>query len=159
MTETAAATNGSGEFDVGALVNLIVPFEFPYEGSTLKGRWYKYKTTTPEYARQTQEQQNQRIEKYLSLENQIQATKDRRAQARLLKEKQALDEQYQRTNYAWLADAIVEWNATDKGQPIPVDVIRLDSFPLPFMLALAEHLEASRHADKNPTSSDSLSGD
>lgn len=147
----AEETNADASvFDVSALVNLIVPFEFPFEGSTLKGTWLKYGTTTPDYAKRIRKAQQERLEKYAAIETKLKATKDRRAQLKLIKDKEKLDQEYQRVEYSWLADAIQTWNAVDKGEPIPIEAIRLDGFPLPFMVALADHLENSR-TDKNPT--------
>jgi hypothetical protein len=146
--------NGGGFFDVDWLTNLVVPFEFEFEGHKLKGRWYKYKTTTPMWARGLRERQTQRLERYTEIENELRPaieSKDRRAQARLIAEKTKLDEEYQRASYLWLADAIVEWNAVDAAKtPIPIDVLRFDGFPLPFMVSLGQYLEDSR-TDKNPT--------
>lgn len=149
MSESQNGADAS-VFDIGALRELVVPFEFSFEGGVLKGEWRKYGTTTPTYAREQRDAQNKRIEKFAEIERGLKATKDRKVQLKLIKDKTALEEEYQRVEYSWLADAITKWNATDQGQPVPIEAMRLDGFPLPFMIALAQHLEDSR-VDKNPT--------
>ncbi len=145
------------QFDIDAITELIVSFEFEFEGQKLKGRWYKYKTTTPQWAADRVERYNQRLERFIEISNTLKTTKDTKLILKLNKEKTELQEESQRAQYDWLADAIVEWNATSKGQAIPIKAIRLKSFPAPFMVALGEHLEADR-AGENPLSSDSSSG-
>lgn len=150
------AQNGAG-FDIGAITDLVVPFEFSFEGQTLKGRWYKYRTTTPQWATDRARRYTERLERFVEIKQQLKTTKNTKQILKLTREKDRLEDEAQRAQYDWLADAIVEWNATSHGQPIPVEAIRLASFPVPFMVALGQHLEADR-AGENPTLSDSSNG-
>lgn len=146
---SAASSNGAS-FDVDALTNLIVPFEFPFEGQKLTGHWLKYKTTTPDHIRERREAYMQRLERFAALEEQVKLSADPNEVVTLQKEKNDLQEEAQRIRYSWIADAIVDWNATSQGQPIPVDVLRMSGFPLPFLVALGDHLAGTRTGE-NPT--------
>lgn len=154
MDEALTKTNGdsSAVFDIDAITEMIVPFEFPFEGSVLKGRWYKYKTVTPDWAAARSKRFNDRVERFIEIREEIKGARDTAALKKLNKEKSELEDEAQRAQYDWLADAIVEWNAVGKGGPIPVESIRLKSFPIPFMVALGQHLEKDRSGE-NPTSS------
>jgi hypothetical protein len=158
MTDQIAQTNGNTAiaptFDIDAITEMIVPFEFEFEGSKLIGKWYKYKTVTPEWAADRARRFNERMERFAEVYKQIKSTKDTALLVKLNKEKQELEDEAARAQYDWIADAITEWNAVSKGGPVPVESIRLKSFPIPFMVALAQHLEKDR-AGENPTSSDS----
>lgn len=157
-TEATAANNGNGgTFDIEAITDLIVPFEFPFEGSVLKGHWYKYKTTTPEWAANMTRRFNERLERFVKIREEMKGAKDTALILKLNKEKSELEDEAARAQYDWLADAIVDWNATGKGGPIPIESIKLKSFPVPFMVALGQHLERDRSGE-NPTLSDSQSG-
>lgn len=149
-------TNGNGVFDVGWLRDLIVPFEFEFEGHKLSGTWRKYATTTPAWGQRVREEQAKRLERYAQLLEELRTAKGRAA-TKLMTEKEQLDDAYQRAQYSWLTDAVVTWNAVDQGQPLPIESMKMDGFPLPFLTALGKHLEDSR-TDKNPTSSDSSNG-
>jgi hypothetical protein len=155
--DTAATNGNAGTFDIDAITELIVPFEFPFEGSILKGHWYKYKTTTPEWASERSKRFQTRLERFLDIKQQLQATKDTALILKLSKEKAELEDEAARAQYDWLADAIVDWNAVGKGGPVPIESMRLKSFPTPFMVALGQHLEKDRSGE-NPTLSDSQSG-
>lgn len=156
--DLTAATNGNaGTFDIDAITDLIVPFEFPFEGSVLKGRWYKYKTTTPDWAATRSRRFQERLERFIEIREQLKTTKDTALILKLSKDKAQLEDEAQRAQYDWLADAIVEWNAVGKSGPVPIESMRLKSFPVPFMVALGQHLEKDRSGE-NPTSSDSQSG-
>jgi hypothetical protein len=146
--------NGTAVFDIDAITELIVPFEFPFEGSVLKGRWFKYKTVTPEWAAIRSKRFNDRVERFIEISAEMKSSRDTTLLKKLNKEKSELEDEAQRAQYEWLADAIVEWNAVGKGGPIPIESIRLKSFPIPFMVALGQHLEKDRSGE-NPTSSDS----
>lgn len=147
-TQTTAAQNGAAEVcDIDAITDLIVPFEFPFEGHTLKGRWYKYKTTTPEWATERGKRFNERLERFVEIRAQMKATSDAALILKLNKEKSELEAEAQRAQYDWLASAITEWNAVGKNGPIPIESIRLKSFPVPFMVALGQHLEADRSGE------------
>lgn len=148
----------NGAFDIDGLTDLIVPFEFEFEGRTLKGRWYKYKTTTPEWEAARRRRYIERLERFAELNAQMKQTSDTALIVKISAEKNSLQDEATRAQYDWLADSLVEWNAVYKDQtPIPIESIKMAVFPIPFMVALGEHLEATR-TGANPTSSDSPSG-
>jgi len=150
--------NGDGVFDIDAITDLVVPFEFEFEGHKLKGHWYKYKTTTPEWAAERARRYAERLERFVEIKKELAQTKDTALILKLNREQQDVTEESQRAQYDWIADAIVDWNAVTKDQtPVPVASIRLKGFPIPFMVKLGQHLEADR-AGENPTSSDSSNG-
>lgn len=159
MSDDLVKSNGNaGTFDIDAITDLIVPFEFEFEGKKLVGKWYKYKTVTPDWAADRARRFNDRMQRFAEIFNQIKSTKDTQLLLKLHKEKSELEDEAARAQYDWLADAITEWNAVYKDKsPIPIEAVRLKSFPIPLMVALAQHLEKDR-AGENPTLSDSSNG-
>jgi len=154
--ETAPSNGHAETFSVGAILDLAVPFEFPFEGQVLKGRWYKYKTTTREYIKARVTERNDQLTRYRDLQTQIEtlADDDTRIVA-MTAECEQLEEAVQRTNYSWLTDAIIEWNAVGRDQRlIPITAASFAEIPVPFLVALDQFLVDSR-TDKNPTSSGS----
>ena len=151
-----ARTNGDGEvFSVGAVLDLIVPFEFPFEGQKLKGQWYKYRTTTKEYIRERVAERNEQIDRFEKLRREINtlASDDPRV-PEMIAECERLEQVVDRTNYSWLTDAVTEWNMVLKGEKVPLTAEGLVGVPIPLLVALDQFLINSR-TDKNPTSSDS----
>jgi len=150
-----AQTNGAA-FAIGDLLNLIVPFEFPFEGQTLRGRWYKFKTATRSYQKEKQAERMRQIDEWGSLQKEIALLQpDDPRMDDLIAQCDALEESAQRTNTAWLVDAVVEWNAIGADQQtIPLTAAGLIDVPIPFLAAFAQHLIDSR-TDKNPTSAGS----
>lgn len=147
---TGANNGAATAFNVDVLTNLIVPFEFPFEGQTLTGHWYKYKTTTPDHIRQRRERYLQRLEAFAALQEKASASSDAAEVLKLQKEKNELEEEAQRVKYSWLGDALIDWNATSNGQPIPIDVLKMSGIPLPFLVAFGEYLIGTRTGE-NPT--------
>ncbi len=153
--ENAAAQTGA-VFAVGTLLDLIVPFEYPFEGQILKGRWFKYKTSTRTYVKtKTAERQGQ-LNQWAALQKQIEALEPSDpAVDDLIAQCQQLDDAAQRTNVSWLSDALVEWNAVGRDQQIiPFTPAGLADLPIPFLVQFARFLVDSR-TDENPTLSDS----
>lgn len=156
--DTAANNGNAATFDIDAITDLIVPFEFEFRGSKLRGRWFMYKTTTPEWATNLRRRFNEHVERFIDVTAEMKTTHDTVLLKKLNKEKARLEDEAQRAQYEWLADAIVEWNAVHKdGSPIPIETLRLATFPTPLLVALGKHLEKDRSGE-NPTSSDSQSG-
>jgi len=152
----AAATNGDGVFSIGAILDIVAPFEFPFEGQKLKGKWYKYKTTTREYIKARVTERNEQLTRYQNLQREINTLSDDEARINeITAECERLEEVVERTNYSWLTDAIIEWNAVGRDkQPLPISAAAFAEIPVPFLVALDRFLVDSR-TDKNPTSSDS----
>lgn len=155
--EVTAATNGNAEtFSIGAILDIIAPFEFPFEGQKLKGRWYKYKTTTREYIKARVNERNEQLTRFENLRREINTlSADDARISEMTAECERLEEAAQRTNYSWLTDAIIEWNAVGRDQqPIPITAKSFAEIPVPFLVALDQFLIDSR-TDKNPTLSGS----
>jgi hypothetical protein len=152
MTEDAAQ-NGNGGFVVDDLLNMIVPFEFPFEGKTLKGKWYKYKTTTPTYVRTVMRRVRELREQVHTLTQQIiDAKNDDPDLPKLLSERDELEDQLQRTPYDWMATGITEWNAVRVNKEVlPISKETLDSWPLLLLNRLNEFFSKERTGE-NPTS-------
>lgn len=145
--------NGGSPFVVDDLLNMIVPFEFPFEGSTLKGRWYKYKTTAPSYIRSLMAKVRGYRDQVLALTEQIDNTKTGDpALAQLLRQRDDLDDRLQRCPYDWMVDGVVEWNVVGREkEPLPITVETLDTFPLLFIEKLNGFFAAERRGE-NPMS-------
>ena len=153
MSEEAAARNGNAEtFSISAILDIITPFEFLFEGQKLKGRWYKYKTTTRDYIKARVTERNEQLARWHSLQLEISTLSpgDTRIDEMTV-ECERLEEAAQRTNYGWLTDAIIEWNAVGRaGEVIPITAAAFAEIPVPFLVALDQFLVDSR-TDKNPT--------
>lgn len=151
--EPIASTNGDAEvFSIGAILDIVAPFEFPFEGHKLKGKWYKYKTTTREYIKTRVTERNEQLDRFQTLRLEINGLEsvDPRVPD-MIAECEQLEESVQRTNYSWLTDAIVEWNAVSRTQePLPITAAAFSEIPVPFLVALDQFLIDSR-TDKNPT--------
>ena len=156
MSEDTAATNGAaGEFSIGAILDLVAPFEFPFEGQKLTGKWYKYKTSTREYIKTKVAERNEQLDRFQALRRDISMLEpgDEKI-SEMTAECERLEEAVQRTNYAWLTDAVIEWNMVLSGKPVPITAAGFNDVPIPVLTALDQFLIDSR-TDKNPTLSDS----
>lgn len=142
--------NGEGFFDVDWLTNLIVPFEFTFEGRALKGQWYRYKTTTPDWIQNSVSAARETIKEHGELQEKIDKSENENEIAELRKRMREIETKGTRARYAWLAHSIVSWNATSKGEPIPISEQVFNSIPVPFLIALGDHL-ASTRTGQNPT--------
>jgi hypothetical protein len=143
-------------FSVGDLLDLIVSFEYPFEGQKLKGRWRKYKTSTRSYVKTKQAERQQQLQRWAELQKQIEALAPGDPQIdTMIAECEKLDEAAQRTNVSWLSDALVEWNAVGRDKNvIPFTPAGLADIPVPFLVKFAQFLVDSR-TDENPASPDS----
>lgn len=144
-------SNGNG-FAIDELLNMVVPFDFPFEGHNLKGKWYKYKTTSPNYVKGMMEKLRIYREKVLTLTRDIgDPATGVDALAKLLQERDEAEECLQRTQYDWLADGLVEWNVVNRsGEALPISMDTLNSFPLLFLSKLNEFF-ANERQGQNPT--------
>lgn len=120
---------------ISDLVNKVDKFRFEYDGFVLEGEYYKYKTTTPNYARS-------------GLANIPKVPEDgteEEIKAALKAREEALTTLYNKA----LADTIKSWNAVDgDNNPVPPTVEVLNTLPTPFTDAFAEKLKEWR---ENPT--------
>jgi hypothetical protein len=151
MGEVDAAQNGNG-FVVDDLLDMIVPFEFPFEGSVLKGRWYKYKTTTPTYIRTVMGRVRELRESVMDLTQRIVEAKNSDPEIpALLRERDELEDQLQRSPYDWMAVGIAEWNATGRDRELlPISKETLDTWPLLLLNKLNEFFSKERTGE-NPS--------
>lgn len=122
---------------ISALVEKRSPFEFVFDGETIKGEFYKYKTTTPKYAREARAAIPPTAEgadtetRIANLEAQLDSVDRATAQA--------------------MADTIVSWDAVgDDGEVVPITVELFESLPRPFTEALGQHFNDLRYPKKNP---------
>lgn len=121
---------------IADLVNKVDTFRFEYDGFVLEGEYYKYKTTTPNYAK----------EGLTNLPEVPEEGTDEEKKAAQLKRDEALSKFYDKT----LADTIKSWNATDEGgNPVPPSIETFSQLPMPFTTAFAGFLRELR---ENPTS-------
>lgn len=152
MSENAAQ-NGNSAFVVDDLLNMIVPFEFPFEGSVLKGRWYKYRTTAPSYIQGLMAKIRNYRDQVIALTQQVDQVKPSDPQfSVLMEQRDLLEDRLNRSPYDWMADAVVEWNAVGKDrEPLTISTEVLDTFPLLFLEKLNGFLAAERRGE-NPTS-------
>lgn len=121
---------------VSDLVNRVEPFEFEFDGEVLKGTYYKYRTTTPSYAKQAE----------AAIPPMLEEGTEEEKLARIEERTAALEA----TGYKALADTIKTWNAEDdEGNPLPITPETFDRLPNPFtekFLAFLQELRAG-----NPT--------
>jgi hypothetical protein len=149
--QNSVPVDGAGFFDVDDLLNLIVPFEFEFEGRKLTGTWYRYKTTTPDWIQAGVTKARAKIAEYNELIEKARGTEDRAQLERLRKQADQIEADGFRAKYMWLADALVSWNAVDrKKKPLPISETVFRSLPVPFIVALGEYL-ASTRTGANPT--------
>lgn len=129
---------------ISDLVNKVEPFKFEYDGFTLEGEWYKYKTATPKYAKEL-----------LAGIPEIPDGATEQERLKLLGERiEILTE----TANRGLADMIKSWNATDdNGEPVPLSAAVFESLPAPFTQALTGYFKERREEKKESAPSQSSS--
>jgi|SRR6185369_3057060 len=143
--------NGNGFFDVDWLTNLIVPFEFTFEQRKLKGTWYRYRTTTPDWIQQYVNDGRALIEEHRELSEKLATAKDENEIARIRMRRQEIETAGNRAKYTWVAHALVSWNAVGKDkQVLPINEEVFNQIPLPFLIAFGDYL-ASTRTGENPT--------
>lgn len=149
----SAAQNGNGSFVVNDLLDMIVPFEFPFEGSKLTGRWYKYRCTTPAYIRGVRAKVREQRERVLDISQKlVDAPLEDPEVPRLLDERDKLDDLLQRSQYDWMAEGIVEWNAVGHEKaPLPISKETLDTWPLLLLNRLNEFFSKERTGENPPS--------
>lgn len=151
MTDNAEQ-NGNG-FVVDDLLNMIVPFEFSFEGSVLRGRWYKYKTNTPSYHRGLMARLRELRGEIMDLSEKIRSpqTEEKDIPA-LVAKRDDIEDRLQRAQYNWMTDALVEWNAVghDK-QILTIAKETLDTFPVALLSKLNEFFEKERVGENPPS--------
>lgn len=131
---------------ISDLVNKVEAFRFEYDGFVLEGEWFKYKTTSPSYAKKLEEGVPE-IAEDLSETERLKASKERFS---------ALEKKL----FQALAESIKSWNVVDEhGEPLQPSADLFEQLPEPFTSAFAgffkKRREAERDPDKNPPLPDS----
>ena len=129
---------------ISDLVDRVEPFEFVYDKWTLKGEWYKYRTTTPNYAKKAAADIPE-IPKDI--------TEEEEKKAREARNKALIKVAHQA-----FADTIKSWDAVDgEGNPVPISPEVFDELPEPFTEKFFTFLNGLRDGTENPTSNGSPS--
>jgi len=120
---------------ISDLVNKVEPFKFEYDGFTLEGEFYKYRTTTPSYAKKA----------LASLpeipENANNGEREAAEKARL--------EANEKLGAKALADTIKSWSATDDDDnPVAPSLETFESLPTPFTTAFLKYLASLREGSE-----------
>ena len=122
---------------ISDLVNKVEPFKFEYDGFVLEGEYYKYKTTTPNYAKQM----------LATLPDELAEGTDEEKEAAT----KARNEAAQKAGLKSIADMIVSWNAEDdQGNSLPLTIELLEQLPAVFTERLVDFFNDLRNG--NPTS-------
>src|SRR5690348_18252559 len=100
---------------ISDLVNKVAPFRFEYDGFVLEGEFYKYKTTTPSYAKAALESVPKVSEE---------GTKEEQEAAQ-----EARSKAMEKLGAKTLADTIKSWNAEDENGPLPPSIEVFESLP------------------------------
>jgi hypothetical protein len=129
---------------ISDLVNKVEDFEFDFDGIKLTGRYFKYKTTTPSYAKK--------------MEDGLPEIPENGTEAEQITAIGARSKALKAAIHQGLADTIESWNAEDDdGNPVAPVAEIFASLPEPFTRALAERFKQLRDLSANPTSPDSPS--
>lgn len=124
---------------ISDLVNKVEAFRFEYDGFVLEGEWYKYKTTTPRYAKEATKLLPE-IPEDGTEEEQKAAQKKR-------------NEVLEKLGHQAFADTIKSWNATNgNGEPVPPTPEVFEELPEPFVDKFFSFLKGLREGAENPTS-------
>lgn len=123
---------------ISALVDKVEPFRFEFDGEVVEGEYYKYRTTTPKYAKAILAQ--------LPVEPNGNGTKQEQAAAKL-----AHGEEVSRVGARVLTDTIKSWDAEDSdGNPLPPSYELFNQLPALFTEKLMTFFEELRNPKVNP---------
>lgn len=103
-------------FKINDLVEKVEPFSFPFDGMVLEGKYFKYKTTTPNYAK----------ESLASIPDELtEGTEEEKAANR-----KARNEAMMTRGLKIITDTIIEWNAEDgEGNPVRPSIELFSQLP------------------------------
>lgn len=124
---------------ISALVEKQEDFTFVFDGETLTGKFYKWKTQTPNYAKALKAQIPEELTEGTAEE--LAANKKAREDAA-----EKLGEKM------FLADTIVSWDMEDVegGEAVAPSLEVLNSLPVEFTRELSKHFDALRNPPTNP---------
>lgn len=126
---------------INDLVNKVAEFRFEFDGEVLEGKYYKYKTSTPNYGKGL----------LASIPQPLEEGTDEEKAAR----QQEIDEASLGIGLQSITDMIVEWNAQDdEGNPLPLSMELLEQLPTAFTEKLIEFFKELREG--NPTNGNGL---
>lgn len=101
---------------ISDLVNKVEPFRFEFDGEVVEGTYYKYRTTTPNYAKEAAAS----VEEALT-----EGTEEEKAKKR--------DEMMAKAGFKAVADTIISWNVEDdEGKPVPLTMETFEQLPEAF---------------------------
>jgi len=130
---------------INDLVNKVEPFRFEYDGFVLEGEYFKYRTTTPSYAKEALAA-IPKVPDGGTDEEKAAATKAR-------------GEALERVSAKSLTDTIKSWNAEDDdGNPVPISIEVFEQLPELFITAFLAFLTSLREGAEKKESTTSPSG-
>lgn len=130
-------------FKISALVEQSDSFSFQYGEFELAGRYYKYKTRTPNYAKAALASLPEKL---------TEGTEEEKAANEKIRDGQA-----ELLGWKWFTDTIIEWNAVDDNdQPVPISRETFDSLPMPFINAFQGFLDELINPKKEGTDSPTI---
>ncbi len=122
---------------INDLVNKVESFRFEFDGEVLEGTYYKYKTTTPSYAKIASE----------SIPAELEDGTDQEKKAN----QEARDVARAKIGAQMFVDTIISWNAEDaQGNPILPSVEIFEQLPSAFTEKFMDFFAELRKG--NPTS-------
>ena len=120
---------------ISDLVNKVEPFRFEYDGFVLEGEFYKYRTTTPSYAKTALAELPEIPEN---------ASNGEREAAQ-----KARQEASERLGARALADTIKSWNAEDDdGNALAPSMETFEKLPEPFTRMFLKFLASRREGSE-----------
>lgn len=124
---------------ISGLVNKIEDFTFIFDGEELHGRYYKWKTQTPSYAKAAQAQIPAELKEGSDEEKAANLTARLEASVRVGEK-------------MFLADTIESWDLTDVdgGEIVPPSIEVLERLPVDFTEQLISHFQELRKPKVNP---------
>jgi len=131
---------------INDLVNKVEPFCFVFDGEELKGEYYKWRTTTPNYRKVARAQ----IPDELT---------DGTDEEKAANAKAILEASLKVGEKAFLVDTIKSWDLTDVdgGEVVPPSSEVLEKLPEEFTLGLIAFFDELRNPKENPPTASPVS--
>jgi hypothetical protein len=136
---------------VTEFINRVEPFEFEFDGFTVSGEWFKYKTTTPRYQLARQKKLEAITAELNAIPDKVQAiaNADERQPERDRLEKEC-EEKLKQHAFEYYEDTIKRWRDAD-GKEILLTIDTFQDLPEQFTQALATYFRKQRDEAVNPT--------
>lgn len=124
-------------FRISDLVDKTDTFKFVYDDFELTGRYYKYKTRTPNYAKAALATVPPELEEGTPED--------------LAKRETERNAAYGALGWKWFADTVIEWNAIDDQEnSVPIAEETFDKLPVSFTARFREFLDELINPKKDP---------